>query len=367
MQFSSSFLSLALAMMAAVQAAPAAAHGHNGAAHRHSHVKRVEYDTSNVDWSKIDWAAVFGQKQGAAVTTTTAAAAVAVSTPNTVLAAAAVVKTTATTAAPAATQPAASTTKPVQATTPASTSGSSSSSAGGKRGIAWEPANGNTGHALFAGGSTTWIHNWGMSPSFDLSGKQFVYTVRTSGELAQLGSLPRGATVLGFNEPDLVGMSADEAAAAYKSQLAPLRASGAIGHLHTPSITNAGYGLPWLKSFMAACNGGCAIDELNIHWYGPNFEMLQEQVTAVHNAFPQYKITISEIAATNWNTATNPSPAQVAQFMSQATAWLDGQDWITRYAWFKGGYISDANLGEANSLMQSGLNALTSLGQSYNA
>lgn len=363
MQFSSSLLSLALAMSAAVQAAPmAAAHGHNGPAHRHHHAKRVNYNLENVNWDSIDWAAVFGQKKPdaapAAGTTTT----VAVATAQTVAAAVAPVVQPQTTTTKA---PAAATTTPAAAApaTPAPVS----SSSGGKRGIAWEPANGATGNTLFSGGATSWVHNWGMSASFDLSGKQYVYTIRTLAELGQLGSLPRGAQVLGFNEADIEGISPEQAASIYKNQLAPLRNSGAIGLLYSPSITNGGSGLPWLKAFMAACNGACAIDQLNVHWYGPTMAMLTDQLGAIHSAFPSYKVAISEIAATNWNTATNPSPAQIAEFLQQSMSYLDGQDWVSRYAWFKGGYIADANLGQANSLMESSLGSLTALGKAYNA
>ncbi|BFZ57259.1 hypothetical protein PYCC9005_004310 [Savitreella phatthalungensis] len=384
----STLLALALAMSAAAAPAPAShADGHL----RHSHHKRQSYNLAGVDWSKIDWTKVdwssldwkniFANKDAGALSSkpgvfvggsapaaspVAAAAAPAAASPSPVASPAAVSPVAAAAkpvvAAPAVSSPAAVPSTPVVPPT--------SGVSGGKRGVAWEPANGASGASLLAGGATSWWHNWGMSPNVAaFSSKAYAYTIRTLGELGAASSVPRGAYVLGFNEADIEGISPDQAASIYKSQLLPLRQSGQIGTLATPSITNGGSGLPWMQAFMAACGGGpaCGIDVVNIHWYGPDFGMLQSQVGAVHAAFPNYPVVISEIAATNWNVATNPSAAGIAAFMAQATAWLDSQGWVQRYAWFKGGYIADDNLGIANSLLNQGLSQLTSLGSTYNA
>lgn len=195
---------------------------------------------------------------------------------------------------------------------------------------------------------------------------QYLWQIRTAAELAQLGSMPKGATLLGFNEPDQNGMSAGQAAAYYKNQVTPLRQSGAIGALASPGITNGASGLPWLQDFMSQCSN-CAIDFLQVHWYGPDFAMLQSQLEAVHAAFPSYQIAITEIGCTNWNPATNPSAAQISAFMTQAEAWLESTSWIKSYAFFGAMPITDTSLGVANEMLngRTAGSSLTSLGQQY--
>ena len=204
-----------------------------------------------------------------------------------------------------------------------------------------------------------------MGPSFQ-SKMEYVYEVRTEGELGALGAVPHGASVLGFNEPDQCGMSAGTAADHFYAALTPLRKSGAIGTLLSPGITNGAGGLPWLKDFMGRCSG-CAIDALAVHFYGPDMAMLTSQLGAIHAAFPNMPIWVTEVGCTNWNPATNPSPDQVQQFMKDAIAWFESTPWIARYSFFGSGYITDPALGNANSqLTGAGAGSqLTPLGKIY--
>ncbi len=195
---------------------------------------------------------------------------------------------------------------------------------------------------------------------------QYVYQQRTADSIGSLaGTVAQGATVLGFNEPDQASqaaMSPAQAAALYKQYLTPLRKSGKIAALSSPGTTNGGSGLPWLQEFMGMCTD-CNIDFLQVHWYGPNIDMFKSQLGAVHAAFPNLQLWITEIGCTNWNPATNPSPSDVSKFMSEATSFLDSTPYVSKYAFFGAMPINDPALGSANQLMSGG--SLTALGQKY--
>ncbi|CCG81975.1 Putative uncharacterized protein [Taphrina deformans PYCC 5710] len=339
-----SFVLNSLALVALTNAMPSA-HRHG-----HSHARRGNYDLSNVDWSAMDWAAIFGKGNAAAAASSPAAVAPAAAAP---------VAAAPTTTAPVANRAAETTTAAASAPTTVSTV------SGGKRGLAWDQANDPSLANLYENGKLSWVYNWGASSSFSNS-LQFVPMIKTLGDVGQLASVPKGATVLGFNEPDQDGISAGAAAAAYKASFTPLRKSGAIGTLLSPGITNGGAGLPWLQSFMSQC-ADCEIDALAVHFYGPTMAMFQSQMAAIHAAFPDKQLWITEIGCTNWNTATNPSPAEVSQFMSDAIAWLESTSYVSKYSFFGAMPINDQSLGVANEMMNGAAagSSLTDLGRKY--
>ncbi|CCG82454.2 Uncharacterized serine-rich protein C13G6.10c [Taphrina deformans PYCC 5710] len=221
--------------------------------------------------------------------------------------------------------------------------------------------------SMFSTSALGWYFNWGTSATSGLSGT-FIYQQWGSDNLANVAKLPTGSTLIGFNEPDGTGqatMSASQAAAYYKSNFTPLRKTGQIAYLGTPSITNGGgaAGITWLTAFMAACSD-CEIDFVSAHWYGPSMSLLQSQMTALHTAFG-LPVWITEMACTEWNAANNPSASEISSFMTSAMSWMESQDWIAKYAWFGAMTISDASLGSANSLVTSDGSALSSLGKQY--
>lgn len=250
-------------------------------------------------------------------------------------------------------------------TAAASASTTSSTVSGGKRGLAWDQANDASLATLFENGKSSWYYNWGKSSSFS-SALQFVPMIKTLGDVSSAASLPAGSTVLGFNEPDQEGISAADAAAAYKASLTPLRKSGQISTLLSPGITNGGAGLPWLQTFMGLCED-CLVDALAVHYYGPTLSMFQSQMAAIHAAFPNKQLWITEIGCTNWNPATNPSAAEVSQFMSDAITWLESTSYVAKYSFFGAMPISDPSLGSANQMLNgaSAGSSLTALGQKY--
>lgn len=72
--------------------------------------------------------------------------------------------------------------------------------------------------------------------------------------------------------------------------------------------------------------------------------------------------------SSSWSSSNEPSDADVLSFMTQAIEWLDAQDFVSAYAWFGSMWVSEAAypaLGSANSLVDEGLNGLSTLGEAY--
>lgn len=181
-----------------------------------------------------------------------------------------------------------------------------------------------------------------------------------------VAQVPQGSTVIGFNEPDGTSqatMSAAQAAALYLSDFTPLRKTGQISYLGTPSITNGASGIVWLTEFMTAC-ADCEIDFVSAHWYGPDLALFQSQMTAIYTAF-NLPVWVTEMACTDWVVASNPTASEVSAFMTSSVQWMESQSWIEKYAWFGALIITDDTLGADNMLISSDGTALSSLGQLY--
>lgn len=217
----------------------------------------------------------------------------------------------------------------------------------------------------FEDSALSWVYNWNMEPSFS-SDMQFVHQIKDTAALSSLASLSAGAIVFGFNEPDQSGLSAAEAASLYLSQVTPLKTSGLITQLGSPPVTNGGSGLPWLTEFMAACSE-CEIDFIAQHWYGPDSDMLESQLEAIHSAFPSLPLWVTEVGCTNWDAATNPSAEEISAFMSEAVAWFEATSWVAKWAWFGALPITDVSLGVANELLLGSTagSSISALGSQY--
>lgn len=248
-----------------------------------------------------------------------------------------------------------------------SAAAATSSSSGTAKGLGWSTDNPSSMESLFSSSSLNWYFNWGTTATSGLT-EEFIYQQWGSSNIGNLASVPTGATVIGFNEPDGTGqatMTAAAAAALYLSNFTPLRKTGQIGYLGTPSITNGGgsAGITWLTEFMSLCSE-CEIDFVSAHWYGPTMTLFESQMTALNTSFG-LPVWVTEFACTNWDVSTNPSASAISTFMSDSIAWMKTQSFIARYAWFGAMVITDTSLGTANSLVTSDGSALSSLGSLY--
>ncbi|KAH8656588.1 glycosyl hydrolase catalytic core-domain-containing protein [Tricladium varicosporioides] len=144
-------------------------------------------------------------------------------------------------------------------------------------------------------------------------------------------SLDQGSKyIFSFNEPDSCFpdqscLKPEVAVESYKTNIVPFAARAKLG---SPSISNGGGSMDWLKSFMELCHG-CPIDFVPVHWYA-NYDSL--------DYFKEYMKNASIIADGKpvWITefSADGTEEQQIDFMKNILPWLDAQPYIERYAWF---------------------------------
>ena len=140
--------------------------------------------------------------------------------------------------------------------------------------------------------------------------------------------------LLAFNEPNQCGRGGT--CTADPSQIGPLVESyikllqphGKQARLGSPSVTNGPDGIPWLKEFMRQCSA-CQIDFVQAHWYGGSMTDFKAYVEKFHKDFPNKPIWITEFALDAQQPPENQLP-----FLKEAMAYMDGLDYVERYAYF---------------------------------
>ncbi|TFK70460.1 hypothetical protein BDN72DRAFT_540155 [Pluteus cervinus] len=204
-----------------------------------------------------------------------------------------------------------------------------------KRGIAF--AAGNTPNDILnanqSSSVTTWVYDWANTPPSYLatSGLEYVPLQWGSPNIEDFipNAIACNAThVLGFNEPDFDQESnilPSQAASLWMQYIEPLSSVGV--KLGAPAVTASGTGKPWLIDFFAACTN-CTIDFIPLHWYGTGTEGFYNYLWDIHTQFPNKTLWVTEYADTSSN------DTEVAAFLNATTIYLDGLDWIERYAWF---------------------------------
>jgi hypothetical protein len=248
---------------------------------------------------------------------------------------------------------------------------------------------------LSARSPLNWYYTWlpTTAPSNIFAGDQagaveFVPTIHNDtaldADLATLARLPAAARrhVFTFNEPDGTldtggsAVSPADAARLYVERLAPLRAQLGVALSH-PATTGSPRGRQWLRDFNAACwrlnaTHGCAADFVVAHWYG-DFAGMAAWVGELAAWYAgngsdgdvglggrPVRMWITELGVPGADCATNYA------VMAQTLPYLDGLDYVERYAWF-GEFRPDA----ANNWTGPGLSlfendgGLTDLGALY--
>ena len=214
-----------------------------------------------------------------------------------------------------------------------------------KQGAAYNDA--SAVKALNSGGSGVgWAYNWASSSDGSLpDGVEFVpmlwgtktITQFLSGIEALLGG-DNVKYVMAFNEPDIDNQSAlaaTQAISLFKKLLTPYK--GRV-KLVSPCVTNShqqGQGLSWLSDFLGGCSD-CGVEALAVHWYGDDLDdfikfVKQSMDLAKKNNIAELWVT--EFAL-NADTARQGSNGHSADFIRKARSFLDGQDMVTRYAYF---------------------------------
>jgi len=140
---------------------------------------------------------------------------------------------------------------------------------------------------------------------------------------------------LGPNEPQQGAQSnltAQQGADLWKTYMQPLKAQGIL--LGSPAPSSAPSGKTWLQDFLTACNGGCTVDFIALHWYAINSTEFIRYLQDFHDTF-QRPIWVTEWACQNFvNPHEQCSQQDVINFMNATQSFMDKTEWVERYAWF---------------------------------
>lgn len=238
---------------------------------------------------------------------------------------------------------------PAPSSTPASSAASSSGgsptsggSSGGKAGLVYskDPSLGAmaTQIAQASNGKITWMYDWeGYSDIGSTGNVEFVPMMHdwtsmftsawTSGNPAPQGKGVKHA--LFVNEPDLNNQDPGAMATLFKNTFAP-HAQGA--QLGGPATTGDS-GPQWLSKFMSACSG-CNIAFTTFHYYSASQDLgaMQKAVQAAYEAGGKKPVWVTEFGLTAQRDGGNFDAQTRANFIQKAAQWMDGVDYIQRYA-----------------------------------
>lgn len=253
-------------------------------------------------------------------------------------------------------------------TTPSSTSS--------KRGLCWPVENNSTGDSPLPftkpGSRITWLYNWSPRPTPGTQQLEFVpmqWNHVNAAELPSHCASCRASSLLAFNEPELdsqSNMSVSLAVDTWMQHIHPLRQAHA-GHLRagSPGISSSPHGITWLKDFLAGIRArGSDVDFYALHWYGVELGQFYDYIwSAYYQLGADKPAWITEFAPTNWDVANPLGKDHVERFCREACRYLDGLEWVERYAFF-GAMRDTGTVGRWASMLDD-RGRLTDLGKIY--
>ncbi|KAF4553711.1 Glycosyl hydrolase catalytic core domain-containing protein 6 [Elsinoe fawcettii] len=258
-----------------------------------------------------------------------------------------------------------------------------------KRGIAFIGDSNPSDNRLLSSNPSPlkWYYNWSPYPVSLLSTLEFLPMIhgldatRDPRTEQVISRLPASSThLLSFNEPDGTtssggsSISPQDAARAYRDYVLPFRtgqrAGGRKWKISWPATTGSGNGLEWLRAFNESCYElspeGCPADFIAAHWYG-GFEglaswlgTLDEFYNANGTGDGRKGIWVTEMALPQM------SAEMTRAMMNQTLPYLDGLEYVERYAWFGAFRADEANewTGDGVALFDDN-GGLTGLGATY--
>lgn len=238
-----------------------------------------------------------------------------------------------------------------------------------KRGFAFIGDTHATDNRLLSSDSSplTWYYNWSPNPNADLipvGSLEFVPMIHgidatedSSTERVISGLDSSSTHLLSFNEPDGTtdsggsSISPEDAARAYIDYVVPFRNGSKGGRdwkISHPSTTGSGNGLEWLRSFNSSCydidpTNGCPTDFVAVHWYG-DFGGLASWLGTLNEFYNANSTRDANL--TLWITEMGlpqQSADNTVAMLNQTLPYLDGLDYVERYAWFGAFRTDDAN------------------------
>ncbi|KAK7050466.1 Glyco-hydro-cc domain-containing protein [Favolaschia claudopus] len=221
-------------------------------------------------------------------------------------------------------------------------------------------------------GKVSWYYTWSLF-SIDNTDLEFVPMLWGEKDISQWTDASDGinatisktkpAAILAMNEPQEKGQSnltPQQGADMWKTYLEPLRAQGI--RLGSPAPSSAPSGKTWIQDFLTACNGGCTVDFIALHWYDVNATKFINYLNDFHDTF-QRPIWVTEWACQNFNNGPQCTAPQVAQLLEQTQGFMDSTDWVERYSWF--GIMRDLQGVNTLDAMMTTKGDITDLGKQY--
>ncbi|KAJ7176661.1 hypothetical protein C8R46DRAFT_809864, partial [Mycena filopes] len=220
-------------------------------------------------------------------------------------------------------------------------------------------------------GKVSWYYSWSVSSDVDTD-LEFVPMMWGQKDVALWADPSDGinatiaskkpSAVLGFNEPQEPGqanLTPQQGADMWRAYLEPLHAQGL--RLGSPAPSSAPSGKTWIQDFLTACDGGCTVDFIALHYYDVNATRFINYLNDFHDTF-QRPIWVTEWACQNFNKGPQCTAPEVAEFLNTTQSFMDAQDWVERYAWY--GVMRDININPLDAMMTSD-GKITDLGKQY--
>ncbi|EPQ50644.1 hypothetical protein GLOTRDRAFT_133755 [Gloeophyllum trabeum ATCC 11539] len=214
------------------------------------------------------------------------------------------------------------------------------------------------------GNSISWVFNWAPQMSGTLTpGVEYVPMLWGTSDFASWNASAKAAIeggsvhLLGFNEPDQsdqANMSPIYAADAWRQYMEPFAGQA---KLVSPAILNGPQGKAWMDQFFQACSD-CTVDAVALHIYNvdeaADVDSYEESVTAMYNTYNR-PVWLTEFADTGESTSDQQT------FLTQIQPFLDGADFVERYAYFS---LDESSTG-VTSIFVNPDGTLSDLGQTY--
>ncbi|KAH7913285.1 glycoside hydrolase [Hygrophoropsis aurantiaca] len=238
-----------------------------------------------------------------------------------------------------------------------------------KAGLAWPNSNYVNVNQFLTTHKVSWYYTWSpYSINADVEFVPMLWGQSQVNEFAasidQTISREHVTAVLGMNEPqqsDQSNLTPEQGAQMWKTYLEPLRAKGI--RLGSPAPSSAPSGKVWIQDFLQACNGGCTVDFIALHWYDVDATAFELYVQDFYETFKR-PIWVTEWACQNFNDAAKQcSYDDIVRFMNQTQTFMDKAEYVERYAWFgamenlQGVNVDDALMDKAGKI--------NSLGRQY--
>lgn len=244
----------------------------------------------------------------------------------------------------------------------------------GKRGLCWPVENNKTGDSPVAftkpGSKITWLYNWSPHPT---PGTRQLHFVPMQWNHANADELPshcqryRPSALLAFNEPELdsqSNMPVPLAVDTWMQHIHPLRQAGLV-RAGSPGVSSSPHGVTWLKEFLAGIRArGSDVDFYALHWYGLELGHFYDYIWSTYYQLgPDKPVWITEFAPTNWDVANPLGKEHVENFCRESCKYLEGLEWVERYAFF--GAMRDTGTVGRWARMLDDQGKLTDLGRIY--